>query len=312
MGQSKSNSSHNKMKAVIILGALALVLVSGLEQNEEESQLSLSEGTLQREARDAQPGKRRNQKKKAKKIKRKSQKNKAKKKRKGSKKGKNKRPSKKSSKRRGPSGARQSTDCLADVVTAIKGYRSAGNQKRMAMRIVAWKKNMGKKKDKAATQFEDAATSLDSATGGGKTCGSGAPDSDTTDALTKLKNCSKSAAALCDDSTVNDTGADGCKAKFEAYITAFDACVKTPTCDCFKALTPVESSCSFKDANDAAKALKDKCFKSDTPGSFGDCSKSLKEASGKIGKCGLGVGTGGPGTTTKSARNFRRLAFAKF
>jgi len=80
----------------------------------------------------------------------------------------------------------------------------------------------------------------------------------------------------------------------------------------FKALTPVESSCSFKDANDAAKALKDKCFKSDTPGSFGDCSKSLKEASGKIGKCGLGVGTTGVGTTTKSARNLRRLAFAKF
>merc|ERR1719312_438666 len=100
--------------------------------------------------------------------------------------------------------------------------------------------------------------------------------------------------------------------------SAFDDCVKTPTCDCFKALTPVESSCSFKDANDAAKATKDKCFKSDTPGSFGDCSKSLKEASGKIGKCGLGVGTGpvtgtGPmGPTTKSARNLRnRLAFRK-
>merc|ERR1739838_728158 len=56
---SKSNSSHSKMKAVIILGALALVLVSGLEQNEEESPLSHSEGTLQREARDALAGKRR-------------------------------------------------------------------------------------------------------------------------------------------------------------------------------------------------------------------------------------------------------------
>merc|ERR1712137_312555 len=285
-----------------------------------------------REARDAEPGRRKNnqakkkrknnqakkkrqKKKKSMKSKNNANKNKKKadrrKRRKGSKKGKNKRPNKKTSKRKGP-GSRQSTDCLADVVTAIKGYRSAGNQKRMAMRIVAWKKNMGKKKDKAATQFEDAAASLDSATGGGKTCGSGAPDTDTTDALTKLKNCSKSAAALCDDSTVNDTGADGCKTKFEAYITAFDDCVKTPTCDCFKALTPVESSCSFKDANDAAKALKDKCFKSDTPGSFGDCSKSLKESSGKIGKCGLGVGTGGPPATTKSARNLRRLAFAKF
>jgi len=218
---------------------------------------------------------------------------------------------KRGNKRRGPA-ARQSTDCLADVVTAIRGYRSAGNQKRMAMRIKAWKKNMGKKKDKAATQFGDAADSLDAATGGGQSCGSGKPDSDTTDALAKLKNCSVTAAALCDDSTVNDTGADACATKFEEYITAFDACLKTPSCDCFKALTPVESSCKFNDANTAAKALKDKCFKSDTPGSFGDCSGALKKASGKIGKCGLGVGTGAVGTTTKSARNLRRLAFHKF
>merc|ERR1712032_359723 len=74
----------------------------------------------------------------------------------------------------------------------------------------------------------------------------------------------------------------------------------------------VESSCKFNDANTAAKALKDKCFKSDTPGSFGDCSGALKKASGKIGKCGLGVGTGAVGTTTKSARTLRRLAFHKF
>ena len=57
------------MKAVIILGALALVFVSGLEQNEEESKLlrafrrSTPEGTRQREARDAEPGKKRSQKK---------------------------------------------------------------------------------------------------------------------------------------------------------------------------------------------------------------------------------------------------------
>merc|ERR1712032_1471748 len=135
--------------------------------------------------------------------------------------GKKKQNNKKRGNKMRGSPARQSTDCLADVVTAIKGYRSAGNQKRMAMRIKAW------------------------------------------------KNCSVTAAALCDDSTVNDTGADACATKFEEYITAFDDCLKTPTCDCFKALTPVESSCKFNDANTAAKALKDKCFKSDTPGSFG-------------------------------------------
>ena len=229
------------MKAVIILGALALVLVSGLEQNEEESQLSLSEGTLQRDARNADPRRRRkSQKKKSKKGKQSAGKGKGKKQRgagkrkmkMGNKKnarksgGKKKQSNKKrGNKRRGPA-ARQSTDCLADVVTAIRGYRSAGNQKRMAMRIKAWKKNMGKKKDKAATQFGDAADSLDAATGGGQSCGSGKPDSDTTDALAKLKNCSVTAAALCDDSTVNDTGADACATKFEEYITAFDVSLR--------------------------------------------------------------------------------------
>merc|ERR1712222_213873 len=196
----------SKMKAVIILGALALVLVSGLEQNEEESQLSLSEGTLQRDARNADPRRRRKGKGKGKKQrgagKRKMGNKKNARKSGGKKKQNNK---KRGNKMRG-SPARQSTDCLDDVVTAIKGYRSAGNQKRMAMRIKAWKKNMGKKKDKAATQFGDAADSLDAATGGGQSCGSGKPDSDTTDALAKLKNCSVTAAALCDDSTVNDTG----------------------------------------------------------------------------------------------------------
>ena len=108
------------------------------------------------------------------------------------------------------------------MVDAIRAYRSAVNQKRMAMRIIGWKNNMGKKKVKAATQFGDAADSLDAATSGGQTCGSGKPDSATLKALAKLKNCSKTAAALCDDSTVNDTGADACKTKFVAYIDAFE------------------------------------------------------------------------------------------
>ena len=239
------------MKAVFVLGALALVLVcvSGQRNGEEEeSQLTLSEGNLQREARAADPrrkkkkskknnGKkqkgsgRRKEKKAAKKNGQKGKKDRRKRRKgKNGSKTKNGKPQKNGAKRRGGkpaarkcANARQSEEaCLSDLVTAIKGYRSAGNQKRMAMRITAWKKNMGKKKDKAATQFGDAADSLDAATGGGQSCGSGKPDSDTTDALAKLKNCSKTAAALCDNAQVNDTGADDCKAKFEAYITAFD------------------------------------------------------------------------------------------
>ena len=232
------------MKAVFILGALALVLVcvSGQRNGEEEeSQLSLSEGNLQREARAAEPKQKRKGKKrpmkrkgrgrKGKKAAKKNGKKDQRKRRKGNNgsKAKNGKQKKKGNKRRGSKGksarkcatSRQDS-CLDDVVTAIKGYRSAGNQKRMAMRITAWKKNMAKKKDKAPTQFQDAADSLDAATGGGKTCGSGSPDSDTTAALAKLKNCSMTAAALCDDSAVNDTGAEDCKTKFEAYIKAFD------------------------------------------------------------------------------------------
>merc|ERR1712176_1503594 len=161
----KSNSSHSKMKAVIILGALALVLVSGLELNEEESQLSLSEGTLQREARDAQPGRMRRGKK-------------------GSKKGKKGAAKRKS-----------------------KGKKKKGQGRRANKKVGKGRNNRrnNKKKGKAAPQFGDAADSLDAATGGGQSCGSGKPDSDTTDALAKLKNCSKSAAALCDNSAVNDT-----------------------------------------------------------------------------------------------------------
>merc|ERR1712154_86457 len=155
--ESRFNSSHIKMKAVFILGALALVLVSGLEQIEEESQLSLADGTIQREARNADARKKRKRGRKGKK----SKKNKRGKNRTNKKKGgrRNNRPKVgRKSKPIGSGSGRQTTDCLADVVTKIKAYKKAGNEKRMAMRIQAWKKNMGKKKDKAATQFSDAAS----------------------------------------------------------------------------------------------------------------------------------------------------------
>ena len=74
-------------------------------------------------------------------------------------------------------------------------------------------------------------------------------------------------------------------------------------------MTPVEPSCKFNDGNTAAKDLKEKCFKSDTPGSFGDCSGALKKAAGKIQKCGFGVGTtDGAGTSTKSARKPQKIS----
>ena len=113
-------------------------------------------------------------------------------------------------------------DCLTDVVAEIKVYKNAGNQLRMAKRIASWKKVMDKKKEKASSNFTDAAEAMEAATGGGASCNGAAPDADVAADLAKLKNCSVSAAALCDSAMINDSNIDSCKTNFEAFTTAFD------------------------------------------------------------------------------------------
>ena len=113
-------------------------------------------------------------------------------------------------------------DCLTDVVAKIKVYKKAGNHLRMAKRIASWKKVMDKKKEKASSNFTDAAEAMEAATGGGASCNGAAPDADVAADLAKLKNCSVSAAALCDSAMINDTNIDSCKTNFEAFTAAFD------------------------------------------------------------------------------------------
>ena len=113
-------------------------------------------------------------------------------------------------------------DCLTDVVAKIKVYKKAGNQLRMAKRIASWKKVMDKKKEKASSNFTDAAEAMEAATGGGASCNGAAPDADVAADLAKLKNCSVSAAALCDSAMINDSNIESCKTNFEAFTAAFD------------------------------------------------------------------------------------------
>ena len=115
-----------------------------------------------------------------------------------------------------------STDCLSDVIQTIKDYKKAANHLRMAKRVSSWTEQMGKKKTKAASSFQDGLDALDSATGGGASCNGGAADANATEALNTLKNCSKTAAALCDSATLNTSNVDSCKTSLQAQIDAFD------------------------------------------------------------------------------------------
>lgn len=197
-----------------------------------------------------------------------------------------------------------SSDCLSDVIQTIKDYKKAANHLRMAKRVSSWTEQMGKKKTKAASSFQDGLDALDSATGGGASCNGGAADANATEALNTLKNCSKTAAALCDSATLNTSNVDACKTSLQAQIDAFDACLKTGTCDCFKAVPAFDTSCtSIKDLNTAAKTAKTKCNSPNEAGSFGACSKALKGAAAQVGKCRPGGGA--TTTTTKSARALR-------
>ena len=210
------------MRVVFVLAVLAVVLVAGLEEREEQAVASLEQGdTLQREARDAR------RRRKGKGLKKKGKNNGRRRKqrrRKLSKKG------KKGANRKGMRGQarkaeRQTTDCLADVVLAVKNYKKAQTQLRQGNRIKSWKKNMDSKKGKAADQFKNASDAMESATGGGKSCNGGAADSEATSAQAILKNCSVTAAMKCDAAMItgyNSTKIETCATTTKDYVKAFD------------------------------------------------------------------------------------------
>ena len=210
------------MRVVFVLAVLAVVLVAGLEEREEQAVASLEQAdTLQREARDAR------RRRKGKGLKKKGKNNGRRRKqrrRKLSKKG------KKGANRKGMRGQarkeeRQTTDCLADVVLAVKNYKKAQTQLRQGNRIKSWKKNMDSKKGKAADQFKNASDAMETATGGGKSCNGGAADSEATSAQAILKNCSVTAAMKCDAAMItgyNSTKIEACATTTKDYVKAFD------------------------------------------------------------------------------------------
>jgi len=180
-------------------------------------------------------------------------------------------------------------ECLAEVVQAIKNYKKAQSQYRQGNRISSWMKNMDKKKEKAADQFQNSSDALDSATGGGLSCNGGAPDSDAAEAAAVLKNCSTTAAMKCDSTAItnlNSSKLETCKTETKNYVDAFDACVRTGTCDCFTGLATFDKAmCDMETTYNSAKASKTMCNSPSEKGSFGECSKKQKEAGHLVGKC---------------------------
>merc|ERR1711997_84730 len=181
------------------------------------------------------------------------------------------------------------TECLAEVVQAIKNYKKAQSQYRQGNRISSWKTNMDKKKDKAADQFKNASDALDSATGGGMSCNGGSPDSDAAEAQAVLKNCSTTAAMKCDSAAITnlDTSKlETCKTDTKSYMEAFDDCVRTATCACFTSLPAFDKNmCDMFSTYESAKTSKTMCNSPSEKGSFGECSKKQKEAGHLVGKC---------------------------
>ena len=110
---------------------------------------------------------------------------------------------------------RQSGRCFDDVVQSMKEYKKATNHLRMAKRVSSWTETMAKKKAKAATVFQETLEALNSS------C-MGSEDAATTAALATLTNCSASAAAACDSTSLNISNLESCTITLMTQIDAFD------------------------------------------------------------------------------------------
>ena len=110
---------------------------------------------------------------------------------------------------------RQSRRCFADVVQSMKEYKKAANHLRMAKRVSSWTETMAKKKAKAATVFQETLQALNSSCVDSE-------DVATTAALATLANCSASAAAACDSTSLNTSSLESCTTTLMTQIDAFD------------------------------------------------------------------------------------------
>jgi len=119
---------------------------------------------------------------------------------------------------------KQTTTCgVADVVAAIKKFTLYTTNLNQNKRIKSFLGQSQSKAGKAPTAFQTALSTMDDATSGGTSCNGGAPNSTVTTIYNKLKNCSASAAALCnvqlsaaDNATVN-----ACATSLAAFVVSF-------------------------------------------------------------------------------------------
>jgi len=323
------------MKSIVVLGAFALLIVLALGDVPQESSQDIAEaselGLLEREAREAR---RKRRKGKGKKGKGKAKgKGKGRKVRKGKGNGKksigngkgkgqnNKGKGTKSGKRnnsnnKASSNQRQTTTNVPadDVKKVFSGYRTATNRLRQIKRTLKFEKQIKKKEDKAASEFTEAAKALDTATGGGSYCNGAAANSSIKAMVLELKNCSKSAAAMCVPPVLNQTGPNNgpaCEALLEISVNSTRNWLQNPSSATFNDVVYADPDCvKFAKDNEAAvKAAKEKFVGSTDVGSFGACSAVLKKAAGLIIECGTCTDNPPPATTSAPSGRHRIFKF---
>ena len=111
---------------------------------------------------------------------------------------------------------------LPNIIDSITNFKKVLNWQRQANRIGNWVKLMGKKKNKSSTEFIDALSALTNATNNGTECAGAPLDEDTANVVSKLRNCSTSAAAACDPASLDVTNLEPCKTYLASYLSAFD------------------------------------------------------------------------------------------
>lgn len=111
---------------------------------------------------------------------------------------------------------------LPNIIESITNFKKVLNWQRQANRIGNWVKLMGKKKNKSSTEFDDALSALTNATNNGTECAGAPLDEQTANLVSKLRNCSASAAAACDPASLDVTNLEPCKTYLASYLSAFD------------------------------------------------------------------------------------------
>jgi len=215
---------------------------------------------------------------------------------------------------------------VADVVAAIKKFIVATNNLNQNKRIKSFVLQSQQKYTKAPNTFQTAFNVLADATGSGASCNGGAPNTSVATVYNRLKNCSLSAANLCNVqlSAADNATVTSCAVSLASFITAFQACVTNGSCTCFQSLANISATCTNQTSIlTPLTTQKNQCIGSNTTGSFGDCRQQQMATIGLATGCKCPAPlsattpvatTKGPSTvTTKAAgRNVRNRDLFRF